>query len=413
MQAPDMDELLRLQPTASYGDDVLTQGRGGALHLSSVLPALSAAIGHPVATAVHKNPKTLQQALGFPDVSSAIVVLVDGLGFWNLVMRQGHAAYLRSLLQDSANARPICTCAPSTTVAAMGVFGTGTCPGLTGMLGYTQRNALTGRLCQLIQFKDVLDAHVDVRLTPHDLQREATVFEQLASQGVRATTVGLEKFRGSALTEAALRGGEYIVGVTPRDRVTAAARAASEPGLTYLYMRDADKVGHNHGVDSDQWVASFEHIDYQLANLKRQAPKGTLIVITADHGMVNSDETQRIDIAKEQQLNEGVAMVGGEPRSLMLYADEGVSGDDIAGRWAEFLGERALVRTKAQALADGLFGNVADHVLLMVGDVIVQAVGHTTIVDSRTQTEKAMTLPSVHGSQTMLEMDIPCLIDVV
>ena len=59
----------------------------------------------------------------------------------------------------------------STTVAAMAAFGTGTCPGLTGMAGYTQRNTQTGELSQLIQF--------DNAIAPLDLQREPTVFETL------------------------------------------------------------------------------------------------------------------------------------------------------------------------------------------------------------------------------------------
>ena len=131
VETPDMDELLRLVPTVGYGDDAPADRRGGALHLSAVLPALSAAIGHPAPTKVHADPKACQRALGLPDAESAIVVLVDGLGYWNLAMRLGHAPYLRSLMNESANQRPIATCAPSTTVAAMAAFGTGTCPGLT------------------------------------------------------------------------------------------------------------------------------------------------------------------------------------------------------------------------------------------------------------------------------------------
>ncbi len=74
-----MDELLRLVPTVGYGDDAPADRRGGALHLSAVLPALSAAIGHPAPTKVHADPKACQRALGLPDAESAIVVLVDGL----------------------------------------------------------------------------------------------------------------------------------------------------------------------------------------------------------------------------------------------------------------------------------------------------------------------------------------------
>ncbi|GDZ19199.1 nucleotide pyrophosphatase [Bifidobacteriaceae bacterium MCC01963] len=417
VETPDMDELLRLVPTVTYGDTAA--GRGGALHLSAVLPALSAAIGHPISTKVHPDPQACKKALGLPDATSAIVVLVDGLGYWNLAMRLGHAPYLRSLMNESANQRPIATCAPSTTVAAMATFGTGTCPGLTGMAGYTQLEPNNHKLIQLIQFKDALAPKpVNPRITappmvdPHDLQREQTVFEKLRRQEVRVTSSGLPKFAGSPLTEAALRGTDYQANVTPRDRVLAAARAARRPGLTYLYIRDADKVGHNYGWDSEHWVAAFEHIDAQLALLKRSASAGTLIVIIADHGMVQTDMDQRLDIATEPSLIHGVELVGGEPRSLMLYAEPGESPDAIADRWRDRLGDAALVRTQEQACADGLFGPVSERIRPILGDVMVQAAGAATFVDSRTQGDKATHLPSVHGSQTMMEMDIPCLIDV-
>lgn len=398
---PDMNDLLQLTSDVKYGDDDST--RGGARHLSAVLPALSCAIGHPVPTAVHHDPAALQRALHFPDAKSAIVVLVDGLGFWNLAMRLGHAPYLRSLMSDSVNQRPIDTCVPSTTVAAMGVFGTGTCPGLTGMAGYTQRNTVTGELSQLIQFKHAIP--------PHDLQRQPTVFELLQARQVRATSSGLPKFAASPLTEAALRGSEYLGGTLPSERIKAACRAARTPGLTYLYIRDADKVGHNYGWDSDRWIGAFERIDAQLAQLRRMAPKGTLIVIVADHGMVTADPGRRIDIADEPQLRQGVSMVGGEPRSLMLYADDGVDPRDIAARWRRRLEDAARVRLVDDAVSQGVYGPVDPRVRPMLGDVLVQAAGSVTIVDSRIQNEKATHLPSVHGSQTMLEMEIPCLID--
>lgn len=412
VEVPETEELLRIVPTAHYGDDATESSRnatessrGGARHLSAVLPAVTAAIGHPVPTAVHADPKALQRALGLPDARSAIVVLVDGLGFWNLNMRIGHAPCLRSLVNETINSRPISTCAPSTTVAAMATFGTGTCPGLTGMTGYTQRNTETGELSQLIQFKNAIP--------PLELQRQPTIFETLAAAGVRVTSSGLPKFANSPLTIAAFRGAAYVSDANPTRRVTNACEAARTPGLTYLYIRDADKVGHNYGWDSEHWVAAFERIDAQLALLRRSAPKGTLIVIVADHGMVGVDPAERIDIAGEPELARDVAMVGGEPRSLMLYADDGVDPRDIAARWRERLGDKALVRLCDDAVRDGVYGPMDPRVRPMIGDVLVQAAGAVTIVDSRIQNDKATHLPSVHGSQTALEMDIPCLIDLV
>lgn len=398
-----MEELLGPVPVAGYGDGC-GGGRGGARHLSGVLPALSAAIGHPVPTEVHRDPKAVQRALGLPDARSAVVVLVDGLGFWNLAMRLGHAPYLRSLMNEPANLRPISTCTPSTTVAAMSTFGTGTCPGLTCMTGYTQRNPRTGGLAQLIQFRN--------SIAPRDLQRQPTVFERLAAQGVRVTSSGLPKFAASPLTEAALRGGDYIGNVAPAERVRVAAAAAAEPGLTYLYIRDADKVGHTYGWDSEKWIGTFERIDAQLALLHRSVPGGTLIVISADHGMIAADPALRVDIAEHEALRRGVALVGGEARAPMLYVEDGVDACEVADRWRSFLGGHALVMTREEACSQGVFGPLDPRAGSMIGDVLVYALGAATIVDSRTQSDVATRLPSVHGSRTMLEMDIPCLIDL-
>lgn len=230
IDVPDLHTLLDFVPTAHYGDmlatsqhmDVpapftpaCTQPRGGALHISSVLPALSAAIGAPVETAVHADLAALQRALGIPQARAAIVVLVDGLGYWNLAMRLAHANYLRALMKEPSNQRPISTCAPSTTTTAMATFGTGTCPGLTSMTGYTQRNARTGEMSQLIQFRGAEP--------PEELQHEPTVFELLTGRGVRVTSVGLTRFKSSPAPPCAV---PNTLGMTPRSPACAPPRRA-------------------------------------------------------------------------------------------------------------------------------------------------------------------------------------------
>ena len=49
----------------------------------------------------------------------------------------------------------------------------------------------------------------------------------------------------------------------------------------------------------------------------------------------------------------------------------------------------------------------------MIGDVIAAANDRVTIVDSRFQTDRATRLPSVHGSATVMETDVPFLIDYI
>ncbi|MFC0266125.1 alkaline phosphatase family protein [Alloscardovia macacae] len=403
-------DLLQMQDIVTY-DAPNAQGRGGARHLSAVLPAVSAALGAPVSTRVHADAAGLQTALGIPSARSVLVVLVDGLGFWNVVERKGHAPFLRSLLSDSANSRPISSSFPTTTATALSVFGTGTCPGLTGMTGYSQINPATRELSQMIKFTGGLD--------PLAVQTQPTVFEQLANAGVRVTTAGLYQFKNSALTQAALRGPKYISGPNAEANALAAAKATHTPGLTYLYIRDADKMGHQYGWRDEHWVSAFETVDEQLRTVVSRAARGTLLIITADHGMISSNPDTRIDIAEHAELREGVDVVGGEPRAVALYAREGASTDEVnalAERWRDFLGSRALVYTKDEAIRAGLYGPgelMREDVRAYLGDILVLATGDVTIVDSRVQTDMATRLPSVHGSLTKAEVDIPLFMDVL
>lgn len=401
------DETMYLQHLQPAPYDNSEQGMR---HLSAVLPAVSAVLGSPVTTAIHKHPGKAAQALGWQElieaqITRAVVVLVDGLGYNNLELRSGHAPNLRAMLHSDGNNRPIRTCIPSTTTVAMGVFGTGTCPGLTGMTGYTQRNPYTGKLAQLISFKDAPE--------PSILQQQPTVFETLSERGMRVTSVGMKKFAHSALTRAALHGGTYLGNDHVRDMVNLAARTTREPGLTYLYLRDVDKMAHRYGLDTDRWVASFERIDSAIGQLRHSVEPGTLIVITADHGLLNAEEETRIDIANEPELQRSVALVAGEARAVSLYLTPDESPEDVAARWQHRLESRARVILGRDAIEQGWYGRVDAHVRGVIGDVLVFANGTTTIVDSRTQSENAQTLPSVHGSLTRMESEIPCIAEVI
>jgi hypothetical protein len=363
--------------------------------LGTVLPAVAGAVG----VADVPGARQAQQVLGLPDASRVCVVLVDGLGHTNVSERAGHAPFLRGRLGGST---PLTSTFPSTTATAMGTFGVGAPPGRTGMLGYTVRDPATGELGNLVSWTGLPPAR--------EWQHETTVFERLVAAGTSVTSVGPARFSGSGLTEAALRGPVYRAAESLAARVDAAVDALRRPGVTYLYWGDVDKAGHHHGWGSLQWGDALAELDYELGRLARLLPRDTVMVVTADHGMVDVDRSLRWDVATDAVLGAGVALVAGEPRALHLHLEPGVDPGDVADRWRGVLGEAAVVATRAETVADGWFGDVAAHVLPVVGDVVVAMTGRATVVDSRTQTPASMDLVGVHGSLTRHEMLVPCLV---
>lgn len=360
------------------------------------------------------------------DQAGVVVVLVDGLGWQQLQERRGHAPTLRAWLGDGASnpgggiAR---TCSPSTTAAALTTLGTGALPGVTGMVGYSVLNPRLGRS---LSAGTIPDAAQNLCLItwegsapdPRRWQDVPTVFERLAAdsragaQATAAVTIGPARFAGSGLTEAALRGPAHLGADRMEDRPGLAA-SALERGvpLVYLYVGELDHAGHRYGWRSQQWLRQLERLDATMAQLLRRVPRGTRVLLTADHGMVDTDAAHRLDLTADPALARDVVAVAGEPRFSQLYvphSDPEVAAV-VADRWRNVLGERAAwVGTRQEAAA--LLGPVGERAESVLGDVLVAMADNWVVVDPRVHSDGAIAMPGVHGSLTDIEMTVPLLL---
>ncbi len=361
----------------------------GQRALSDVLPAAAAAIG--LGSALDPG------ALRFEPATRFVVLLVDGLGHQLIADHPKQAPYLHSLV----SAQQPGTCGvPSTTATSLTSLGTGAPTGQHGMVGFTQRVPETGALLNSLFWDQPVD--------PTQWQSAPTVFEQVRSQGGLATVISKTEFAESGLTRAALRGATYVGTGNVDDRLQAAVAAANEgPSLTYVYDGDLDATGHRFGVDSDAWRAQLQAVDEDVQELRAALPDSVGLVVTADHGMVDSTTQSRIDIDEIPGLREGVVLLGGEARFRHLYcapSDAVV----VRDRWQERLGDQVTALTRQEAVAQGWFGEVRADVSPRIGDVVVAAHDQVGLFSSRDFAYE-MTLVGLHGSLTPREMEIPIL----
>ena len=361
-------------------------------HLGTLLPALADALGAP-------GDPAARAALGIERCERAVVVLVDGMGLGNLAERSGHAPFLRSLLAESGPG--LTSSFPTTTASALGLFGTGRPGGLTGLVGYAARNPRTGGLATFVSWEGAPPAE--------EWQREPRLLTELAASGIEVTSVGPARFEGSGLTVAALAGGRYLAAEDPAQRVDAVVRQLRRPGLVYLYWGELDKVGHAQGWQSGAWGAALEELDAELSRLARSLSRGTSLLVTADHGMVDVDPAARLDLAAHPAARADMALLGGEPRALHVYLREGVDPVEARGRWQAELGEDVVVATREEVLDAGWFGTVAEHVEPALGDLLVVTGGRTTVVDTLGPTAGLAGMVGVHGSLTPTEVEVPLI----
>jgi hypothetical protein len=284
----------------------------------------------------------------------------------------------------------------------MGSFGTGSDAGTHGMLGYQVLDPSRDRLLNELSW----DPDVD----PRAWQRRPTVFEEVAAAGVETFHIGPRFFAGSGLTEAALRGPTFIAAGSLSDRVDAAAAAlrSAPRTLVYLYWGDVDKTGHVHGCGSWQWGEELAQVDLAVRELSARLPADGLLLVTADHGMVDIPAHARIDLASDPELAQGVRLTGGEPRAPMLYTEPGQA-EAVLTRWRARLDGRAAVLSRDEAVAAGWFGTVLEENLPRIGDVVVSVEDVLSVHDSRHQRPELMKLVGLHGARTEAETRVPLL----
>jgi hypothetical protein len=364
----------------------------GTASLTELVPSATAMLTHGSRAAADGN------VLGLPPTSRLVLLLVDGLGQRQLARNARDAPYLCSLEQRTL------TCGvPSTTATSLTSLGVGLPPGEHGVVGYTSRIPGTDRLLNALRWDDAVDAE---QWQPHP-----TALAAAARAGVATAVVNKRAFDGSGLTVASQRGADFVAADSAGERLAAAARhsAAEVPSLVYLYDSDLDATGHARGCRSEAWRHQLATVDAFAQRLRDVIPADATLLVTADHGMVDVEPAQRVDVDAEPELMEGVTLLGGEARFRHLYCRSGAVGD-VAARWRQRLGDQALVLTREEAVTAGWFGAVRRDVEPRLGDVLVACMGDVAVISTQRFPFEAM-LVGLHGSLTAEEMYVPLLVD--
>ncbi|MCW2751399.1 MAG: alkaline phosphatase family protein, partial [Aeromicrobium sp.] len=307
-------------------EQVPPPGLAGRHTIDRIMPSVGAALSAPGFT----------NELSLPEAPRYVVMLVDGLG-QTLLEEHGDAAPFLSSLSGVSDV--VCGI-PSTTVTSLTSLGTGLSAGEHGMVGYTSRVPETGQRLNSLKWDQPLD--------PLVWQPYPTVLHQLQSVGISASSVNDAKFADTGLTLCSQRGVPFhgVKSVWERLDVIIEVIESAPRSVTYAYESRLDHTGHGKGCSSPEWREMLTTVDRELADLRAELPSDSVLIVTADHGMLDLPMTDRFDVDKQPGLMDDIDLLAGEARFRHLYTRSGAA-EDVAARWAEVLGDRAVVRTQA------------------------------------------------------------------
>ena len=155
--------------------------------------------------------------------------------------------------------------------------------------------------------------------------------------------------------------------------------------------------------------AHFQQLDQQFSAWLEQIKGGdVLVLVSADHGLIDSDPQQRLQIEQHAELQRMLRLpLCGEPRAAFCYLEPGCE-RPFEQYLSEHFGALFDVVVSEQLLEQGVFGRGRPSKRLAgrIGDVTVLA-KQGAIIKDRLLQEGEFNQVGVHGGLSAEELYVP------
>ncbi len=334
-----------------------------------------------------------------------VLLVIDGLGYDYLTNR-GADTFLAKHAQA-----PLTTVFPATTAAAVTTFLTASAP---------QQHAHTGWFTYFDEVQNVvagLPCTVRGSGEPISRRKLEKLFaaEPLFARSERDNFVlSPESIAFSTFNRHFSRGAEIVPYGTLREMFDylAAICQRGPRNYVYAYWPELDRLGHAYGMLSRDAQRHLVDLDKALAAFVR-ANHGhdTLLLITADHGFVDSGPDHCIWLHDYPELAGTLAQpLCGEPRAAYCYVHPQHRADFVAEARSSLEGAMQAVASTA-LVEQGYFGLGDAHPALQrrIGDFVLLAQGNYSIKDSVRGERQYMQI-GVHGGNSDAELLVPLVV---
>jgi predicted AlkP superfamily pyrophosphatase or phosphodiesterase len=329
-----------------------------------------------------------------------VVVLVDGLGIEQIKQRAGHAPWLSSLINASTITH---SCFPATTSVNVGSFSTGLWPGEHGLIGHLVWDRTHDeRMNLLVGWNERTDP---LEWQPHD-----TVAMRAKSIGVGANVIAAGEYERTPFTSVTMRGADFIAAESWTERFQRAREvlSRSESSITYLYIPELDKYGHKNGWTSSGYATMMEDLDAALRSFVATLPKDSGVIITADHGMIETTKEKQLILDDYLEKSGHTQFYGGDTRVGFAYLDDASSIDQVVSDLAPVAYAFDAVSTDS-AIAAGWFGPIGQQARDRLPELMLLAKGNYTLYHSKYFKARSFDMISHHGALSAAETRIPLI----
>lgn len=248
---------------------------------------------------------------------NVVLLIVDGLGY-EYLKKYGKKSFLYENLKGEMT-----SVFPATTASAITSFMTGVAPQQHGLTGWFMYLKEIGAASVILPFTTrVGDLSLDEKVKYKDIYDQKSFFE-----GLKANSFSLKykDYSNSAYSLLASKGAKRLAFSSLTDffkQIENIMKKGKKRKFMLAYWVKIDSICHRKGTDSKDVLKHFFQLDKKITNLAKSLKNSdTTIIVTADHGLVNTRESNRIiKLENHPKLVETLSMpLSGEPRVVYCY----------------------------------------------------------------------------------------------
>lgn len=337
-----------------------------------------------------------QNAFDLNAVRSAVVVMVDGLGFYNLERNSAHAPFMSSVEQ-----RDQAFCGfPSTTVASITSLATGVAPGEHGLFGYRIFDRSLGEQVNLLSG---LDKYQILNYLREKSISEKTNFEVFA--------VTRQEYADSGMTRATMPAAAHRFAETFEQRFEQAHKVLTDAqqALIYLYIPELDQCAHRFGAKSQEWTALLSRLDVALKQFIGSIAPDVGVLVTADHGIIDIAADDHIYLDDFADVSDALLDLAGDPRAPYLYLKSSSLTPQVKQFFESHFIDDFVLLSPDELVAQGLWSAAMLDDDDLLPDLVLISKRPVAVFHRGFSKAKSMAMIGHHGSLTAEETRVPLL----
>ncbi len=336
----------------------------------------------------HNGISEIDKILKERNPKNVVVILYDGMGF-NIMNRalDKDSFLVRNTIRD------ISSVVPCTTTAATTSMLSGLNPCEHGWLGWDLYVKPIDKVVTL--FRNVIK-DTEEEAASYNVARRYYPYKNI-TEGINE--VG--KYNSKILFP--FGQGRYYDLNDMLDRIYYECKKDSK-NYIYAYYEDPDSTMHDYGTDSDIAISKIKYINDKTEELSKRLGDDTLVIVTADHGHINSDYITLSDYPDLFNTLDCDISIEGRMCSFKIKKD---MKDTFVELFNKYFSNDFILKTKEEILDMNLFGIGEENVLFRnsLGDYFALGISNKYF----RYNDKSIMLLSMHAGFTEDEMRIPLI----